>query len=127
MLKLLTDQPIRELDEPARDGLGFNTYAEVLASATLGTPGPFTIGVFGEWGTGKTSLMSMICRELLNQPDVVTVWFNAWRFEQEQHPIVPLVATIVRGLESHKSALQKLEDKGKALLTALRAIVFLIN
>jgi predicted KAP-like P-loop ATPase len=50
-------RPIREEDDDQRDGLGFNTYARVLAGAALGTAGPFPIGVFGEWGTGKTSLL----------------------------------------------------------------------
>jgi hypothetical protein len=34
-----------------------DTYAQVLADATIDTRSPFTIGIFGEWGHGK------------NQPD----------------------------------------------------------
>ncbi|MBN1813058.1 MAG: hypothetical protein JXA14_14575 [Anaerolineae bacterium] len=122
--RLLTDQPIEWQDDPKRDGLGFNTYAEVLAGAAVGTPGPFTIGVFGEWGTGKTSLMCMIERELRKNSSVVSVWFNAWRYEQDEHPIVPLVATIIRGLDEHKTALETLGEKGKSLVTALRAVAY---
>ncbi|MEC3979819.1 hypothetical protein [Amycolatopsis sp. H20-H5] len=30
--------------------------------------------MFGEWGTGKTSLMRLIERRLVDNDDVVTVW-----------------------------------------------------
>jgi hypothetical protein len=122
---LLTDQAFGESGSPEQDGLGFSAYAEVLSGAALGTTGPFTVGIFGEWGTGKTSLMRMIQRKLSDEPDVVTVWFNAWRFEQEEHPIiVPLLATIIRELQHKKGILRKLGDTGKSLVTALRAIAY---
>lgn len=123
-IRLLADEPIREDNALERDGLGFNVYARVLASAALGTPGPLTIAVFGEWGTGKTSLMRMIKKQLDDQQDVVTVWFNAWQFEQEQHPLVPLIATILRGVQDGKATLQKLGDGGKGLVNTLRAVAY---
>ena len=120
-LRLIADQAI---GKDQSDGLGFNAYARVLARAALDTPGPFTIGVFGEWGTGKTSLMSLIQSNLAEEPNVVTVWFNAWRYEKEEHPIVPLVGTIVRELETHKDFSQKLDDSGRKLIRALRAVAY---
>lgn len=125
-IHLLSDNPI-EATDPSRDGLDFHIYADVLARAALGTPGPFTIGVFGDWGTGKTSLMQMVKGKLdgmHTDPKVVTVWFNAWRFEQEQHPIVPLIATIIRSIEDKAAVLKKLGNKGRPLITALRAVAY---
>jgi hypothetical protein len=123
-ITLLTDQALGEGTDTALDGLGFNTYARVLADAAAGTPGPFTIGVFGEWGTGKTSLMRLVEANLQSCDGVVTVWFNAWRYESEEHPIVPLVGTIVRSLERHKPFLEKLTEKGRSLIKALRAVAY---
>ena len=123
-MRLLTDQALREGPEDAEDGLGFQAYANVLAKAALGTPGPFTIGVFGEWGTGKTSLMRLTQAALEENGTVATVWFNAWRYEREEQPIVPLVGTIVRALERQKSFLGHLEDHGRSLLRSLRAIAY---
>lgn len=118
-LKLLNDEALCEGDEEHEDGLGFSTYAQVLADAAVGTTGPFTIGVFGEWGTGKTSLMKLIESNLSGQEGVHTVWFNAWRFEQEEHPIIPLIATIIRSLEKNKKL------RGKAsLIKALRSTAY---
>jgi hypothetical protein len=122
--RLLTDEALGEGNDPSLDGLGFATYSRVLGQAALETPGPLTIGVFGEWGTGKTSLMRMIQDHLAKENNVVTVWFNAWRYEKEEHPIVPLVATIVREMERNQTTLRKLKDQGAALIRALRAVAY---
>jgi len=121
-IELISDQAVGEGDKNRIDGLGFETYAQVLAQAAKDTVGPFTIGVFGEWGTGKTSLLRLIERRLTNDPDVITVWFNAWRYEKEDHPIVPFVFTIFKTLENNRDLLEKLGDAGGALLRGLRQI-----
>jgi KAP family P-loop domain len=123
-LRLIADQAIGEAHARQSDGLGFGAYARVLAQAALDTRGPFTIGVFGEWGVGKTSLMHLIQTNLANEPNVVTVWFNAWRYEKEEHPIVPLVGTIVRELEGHEPHSQKIARSTNALVRALRAVAY---
>jgi hypothetical protein len=122
-LQLLTDQAVGEPGAVRGDGLGFETYATVLANASLGTPGPFTIGIFGEWGTGKTSLMRMI-GEQLDRDEVVTVWFNAWQYEKEENPLIPLVGTIIQEIERKKAFTNTLKDAGKGLLRSLRAIAY---
>jgi len=123
-LRLIADQAIGETHTRQSDGLGFNTYARVLAQSALDTSGPFTIGVFGEWGTGKTSLMRLIVSHLADKPNVITVWFNAWRYEKEEHPIVPLVGTIVRELEAHQALSQKFGNSVRVLIRALRAVAY---
>ncbi|HEV8560111.1 MAG TPA: P-loop NTPase fold protein [Actinophytocola sp.] len=120
-ISLIADQAIGESDLRTADGLGFETYAQVLATAAADTKGPFTIGVFGEWGTGKTSLLRLIKRQLDQNPQVVTVWFNAWRHDKEEHPIVPLVGTIVHELEEHKAVPAQTR---RTLVGALRAIAY---
>lgn len=123
-LRLLSDQPITENDEAERDCLGFHTYARVLTGAALSTTGPFTIGIFGEWGTGKTSLMRLMVKQLHGNRDVVTVWFNAWRYEQEEHPIVALVATIIKALESAEDERTHFRAQRRSLAMALRALAY---
>lgn len=124
-LKLVPDQAIGEVNYSRPDGLGFAGYAEVLAGAALDTRGPFTIGVFGEWGTGKTSLMRLVQHELSSHENVVTVWFNAWRYEQEEHPVVPLVGSIVRELErEQRRRSSRLAKSSKSLVKALKAFAY---
>ena len=75
----------------------------------------------GDW---KTSLMRLIQSRLAGEPNVVTVWFNAWRYEKEEHPIVPLVGTIVRELETHTALSERFADSAKKLIRALRAVAY---
>ncbi|KFZ76990.1 hypothetical protein ED92_38415 [Amycolatopsis sp. MJM2582] len=123
-ISLIADQAIGETQGRDVDGLGFDTYARILAGAATDTRGPFTIGVFGEWGTGKTSLMRLIEKRLGDEGNVVTVWFNAWRYEQEDHPIVPLVGTIVQALEKHKTFRNRFGTGAERLIRSLRAVAY---
>ena len=84
MLSILSDQPADA------DQLNFAPYAKTLADivADPTTATPLTIGVFGGWGRGKTSLMSMVKRRLDVSAEgefpVRTIWFNAWLYSQQQ-------------------------------------------
>lgn len=125
-LRLLHDLPLHEGDEgdsPRDDGLNFLNYAQVLAKAVAGTPGPFTIGILGEWGMGKTSLMRLVQDEL-PEDNNVTVWFNAWQYEREEHPLIPLIGTILNRLEEEQTFLDNLGDQGKKLIRAGRALIY---
>jgi pantothenate kinase-related protein Tda10 len=52
--------------ETPHDFLGFSTYVEVLADiCTQSNLAPLTLGIFGPWGSGKTSLMQMVENRLL--------------------------------------------------------------
>ncbi|RJQ18642.1 MAG: hypothetical protein C4560_07055 [Nitrospiraceae bacterium] len=87
------------------DGFGYNKYAKTIVDMITdqGFPSPFTFGVFGEWGSGKTSLMRMI-EEALSKGHsdfIVPVWFNPWRYEREPHLIVPFLKTIQHALSKH--------------------------
>ena len=47
-------------DQPTdKDALDFTPYVETLADIIQTGNTPLTIGVFGVWGSGKTSLMKM--------------------------------------------------------------------
>ncbi|MBE2200732.1 MAG: SUMF1/EgtB/PvdO family nonheme iron enzyme [Anaerolinea sp.] len=46
---------------------------------------PLTVGVFGTWGSGKTSLMQML-RQRLERESITsrrTVWFTAWKYDRQ--------------------------------------------
>ena len=83
------------LDTPARHpALGFDRTAEALAELLVRSSPRFAMGVFGDWGSGKTTLMTTIKYCLRQNPHIVTVDFNAWRFEREPQLLVPLLDTI---------------------------------
>ena len=52
----ITDQPLsRDGEGLEKDSLEVYKYSTVLADFIVGTNTPMTIGVQGEWGSGKTS------------------------------------------------------------------------
>lgn len=95
----------------SEDGLGFRRHVDTLADmiGDRGFETPFCIGIFGKWGSGKTSFMHQL-EDRLRFPDAaprpITVWFNPWRYEREEHLIVPFLKTIEKALsvycEQHK-------------------------
>lgn len=117
------------------DGFGYDDYANTILGMITDArfPSPFTFGIFGEWGSGKTSLMHMIEALLGKYPDkLVSVWFNPWRYEKEKHLIVPFLKTIQYSLTNHitSSTSLSLESKGKfekwkdRVANAIRALVY---
>lgn len=89
------------LDDPAaRPGLGFDGYAAALADTILHSRAEFAVGIFGSWGSGKTTLMHAIERVLARHENVVPVWFAAWRYEKDPNLLLPLLDVINDALEA---------------------------
>jgi hypothetical protein len=84
------------LDNPsARPGLKFENYSSALRDIIKLSNPQFSIGIFGGWGSGKTTLMRAIEKKLKAENDeIIPVWFNAWRYEKEEHLIIPLLDTL---------------------------------
>jgi formylglycine-generating enzyme required for sulfatase activity len=106
------------------DALGYDAYAKTLwarieqglnRDAITGKLGddPLVVGIFGEWGAGKSFLLNSI-RSLSiarlaeqkalqdNDPGVtltIPVWFQAWKYEHEAHLHVPLLLHVMNALK----------------------------
>ncbi|MBN1666012.1 MAG: AAA family ATPase [Anaerolineales bacterium] len=93
---ILSDQP-----SPQQDLLNFNRYAKPIAELirTPETQTPLTIGIYGCWGSGKTTLMELI-RSQLPSNDFLHVRFNPWVYRNEENLIVPLLYTIHQELKA---------------------------
>lgn len=111
------------LDVPVEDGvLGFDNYRDALNSIIKSSDPHFTIGIFGGWGTGKTTLMKMMKKGLDDEGEI-TVWFNPWQYEKEEHLIVPLLQTIELELKDRKVAKSEtIEKLGKTVLALLSGL-----
>lgn len=119
-IRLIEDQPMDDID---KDYLGLSPWAKMIAGTAVGTPGPFTIGVHGVWGYGKTTLLKLSKAFIdRNHPDVVTVWFNAWQFEREEHPLFPLIAAIADEIERKTAGSKKGKERLKSIGLSLRAL-----
>jgi ABC-type dipeptide/oligopeptide/nickel transport system ATPase component len=123
--RILLDSPT---DQPA---YGFKQYAEALANIILKSEPRFVVGVFGSWGSGKSTLMEAIRREVSTNPQVVTVDFNAWRYEREEHLIVPLLDTLREalaqwaeaGAKRDKENIARARNAARSMRRAAQAII----
>ena len=122
-IKLLSDIPLFEEELERADSLNFNAYSNVIFNAIKGTQGPFSVGIFGEWGQGKTSLMKNIEKKAKDEK-IVSVWFNAWQYELEVHPLIPLLDIIVTELEEHEKIKEIFVEECRNLWRGLKAAFY---
>jgi hypothetical protein len=96
-IEILNDQPSTE------DDFGMSALTRIVADIVISnsTQTPISIGIDGEWGTGKTSMLRMIeaHARLLNHP---CIWLNAWHLENTENLIAAVASEIQREVISNK-------------------------
>lgn len=68
---------------------------------------PITIGVHGDWGAGKSSVLEMIEAGFEEEKKVLCIKFNGWRFQGFEDAKIALIEGIVTGLVEKRPALRK--------------------
>ena len=118
--------------ETAEDLLGFHVHVDLIR-AVVTNPNmlPTTIGVFGDWGGGKTSIMKMLQRDLDAEewPDesaekkdfakIAVIYVNTWLFEGYDDAKSALLSAILLAIAEHKRLDSKIKDKAKELLRSV--------
>lgn len=86
-------------NETAIDSLNVQHVVEaVLQLLALDSLTPVTIGVYGDWGSGKSSVVLMLKSQLEDEqraPNTMCIVFNGWRFEGYDDAKVALMTTIL--------------------------------
>lgn len=99
-------------DAPARElvRFGFDSYADTLAGLIANNKNEtsLVIGIYGHWGSGKTTLMTAIQARLDGSQQVAglgnrlgaaeaeirrckTIWFQAWKYDKESEILAGLL------------------------------------
>ncbi len=77
---------------------------------------PCTIGVYGDWGSGKSSLVEMILKSYENNDDFLCIKFNGWLFEDYEDAKTALLGTIIDKIKEKRTLTTKAKDGVKKLL-----------
>lgn len=103
-----------------RDYLGFEVHANLI-KGLVDEPNmlPLTIGVFGDWGSGKSTIMETLKERYNNEHEsdksIVCLQFNGWIFEGYDDAKAALISSILECFEDHKTFGQKVKNKARKL------------
>ena len=94
VLALESDNPV---DDPCRSTEAMREIATRISSFVRNplASAPMTFALVGEWGSGKSSAMKLVERDLLND-GCPCIWFNAWHHQNEAHLFAALMESIRR-------------------------------
>lgn len=104
---LSPDLPIAKLEE---DGLNRGSFAESLAKTLVqySFPSSLTIGLYGEWGSGKTSLLNMVFENVERIDDgVVVLRFNPWLCSDPKQLVTQFFKQMATAIKLKKRAADK--------------------
>lgn len=76
---------------------------------------PVTVGVHGDWGAGKSSILEMIEAGLEAEEKILCLKFNGWRFQGFEDAKIALIEGIVTGLIEKRPMLTKAGEAVKAV------------
>lgn len=80
----LSDEPLPRLG--TEDKLRHKAYVQVILKVIKETSPPFTLGLFGGWGVGKTSIVNEF-RESMKEDQSVSkcpvAYIDIWKYEQD--------------------------------------------
>lgn len=95
-------------NETKVDLLNNEAIASTINSLLRARPDrPVTIGVHGDWGAGKSSVLEMIEAGLDGVDGVLCVKFNGWRFQGFEDAKIALIEGIVTALIEKRPMLNK--------------------
>ena len=136
-------------NETSEDLLGYHVHARLLKDVILDSEMlPTSIGVFGNWGAGKSSLMLLLQQEiekwvketekrnegknegLKDNNLILQIRFNSWKYEHYETAKNTLIIEILEALSSDISNRKDLFEKADEVLkriSLLRVGMYLIR
>ena len=114
----ISDQPIQS---SSQDIIGRKKFAHSVAETIISyeTANELVLGLFGEWGSGKTSLLNLtierieeLSKEVKDKPIIIK--FNPWNFS-EQNQLITQYFSILSGILKRKDNSEELIYIGEKL------------
>lgn len=130
---LYTDVPITCCEEDLLERASF-AKATARSLANMHENGTFTVGLFGKWGTGKTSLLNMILHEMqaierAGHPgqETIIIRFEPWNFQNTEQLLSQFFVRLINAFYSEKDkALQKISNAFEKYMLSIVSFTKLI-
>lgn len=106
-------------NETTNDLLNNEVIASTIIQTLKSSTEPLTIGVHGDWGAGKSSILRMIEKEVCQEDNTVCLHFNGWLFQGFEDAKIVLIESIVHELKKSRPGITKVADAAKEVLKRL--------
>jgi predicted KAP-like P-loop ATPase len=115
IFEISSDKPVIN---PKEDSLGYAEFSKNIASSLI--KGDFkdglVISIYGEWGAGKSTVLSFIEHNLLHDDtDIEIIRFNPWWFSSEE-------ALLLSFFSQLQSVFKTWKSKGKTIVNKISII-----
>lgn len=102
------------------DLLGFESLAVPVRAALLRSAlDPVCVGVFGAWGSGKTTVLNLVMQQLANDDGVLVVYTQPWAYDPTTDPKATLIGEVLGAIRGHLQASESLTEGLKKRLASL--------
>ena len=102
------------------DLLFYSPYADTVANfAEEESLSPLTVGLYGSWGAGKSSLLNLIKNNLNKSDDVVCIVLNAWQFEGYEDAKIAIMESLLKAIKENKTFWENAKKDIKSLLSRI--------
>lgn len=103
------------------DMLAYKPYAELIYEICNNQRmNPLTIGLFGKWGIGKSTLLGLIEDKIKSkepiEDGVIVISLNAWMFEGYDDAKTAIMGSLLKAIEENESIGEKFIDGFKSLI-----------
>ena len=116
----LTEEAITSLDGDLFDFKSYARKIQKLIQNNSSNPAPLTIGIYGKWGSGKTSFLNLIEKEIdifskdPDQKGIIKYHFNPWRYSSEDELLFDFFDGLAKALQYNGNS--KREKIGKGII-----------
>ena len=113
-------------NETDEDLLGFSLHANLIGEIVTDPEMlPVTIGLFGDWGGGKSSILKILQRNFSENTDFAVIYFNSWVFEGYEDAKAAILTSLLTELREHRKWDSVVKDEINSLLKRVRWMKFL--
>jgi len=101
--------------DPSQDAFNHEAYARAILKILTENKPPISVGLFGPWGIGKSTIVSILLK-LIDQQDRATlkpIYFNAWKYSGDSFRrqfLIEVAKKIYENHPDHDAKIHRLEQ-----------------